>query len=82
MKRKTIDFDAAERINIKPVGIEVKRFVLTRKLASLLYLPYYDVEVKGFVEFKTCVRVDYAIAGEKGIKRISLPWWTLITTTF
>lgn len=71
-----------ERINSKPVGIEVKRFILTRILATLLYVPHYDVKVKGFVELKTCVRVYYTIAGEKGEKKLALPWWTLVATKF
>lgn len=71
-----------KRIDVKPVGIEVKRFILTRIIATLLYVPHYDIELSHFMELKTCVRVFYAVAGEKGIKQKSLPWWTLVTTTY
>jgi hypothetical protein len=70
------------RIDVKPVGVEVKRFILTRIIATLLYVPHYDIEVTHFMELKTCVRVFYYVAGEERIKQTSLPWWTLVTTTY
>jgi hypothetical protein len=68
-------------IVIKPVGVEVKRFILTRKLAQLLYVEPYDVTIIEYVERKTGVTVTFRVNGDGDTHKQMIPWWTLVTTT-